>query len=285
MNAFDGTKREAMPGKMDLLRGCFVEFLAMTVFVYVGCGSAASNATAGDPASVTIIALTFGLAITVLVFATAHTSGGHVNCAVTFCLTLVGKCHPVRGVAYLISQLLGSIVGALLLKATTSGAGMDRTGGLGANGLQGSTVGLGNALVAEAMCTFFLCIVVLETAVNSHSVTTEGECVVKGNKQSLAPVAIGLAVFVAHTVCIPITGCSINPTRSFGPSLVASKWDDHWLWWAGPLSGAAIASLVWLAMKALDGSAPSMKPSKNLEQKATTTPSKQENLEKVMASC
>ena len=51
-----------------------------------------------------------------------------------------------------------------------------------------------------------------------------------GNKQNLAPLPIGLAVFLAHVVCIPITGCSINPTRSFGPALVADAWDDHWIW-------------------------------------------------------
>ena len=75
-----------------------------------------------------------------LAYSTAHTSGGHINCAVTLALTIVGKCHPVRAVCYLVVQLLGSITGAGLLKATTQGQGLapnlDRTGGLGANGLQ-----------------------------------------------------------------------------------------------------------------------------------------------------
>ena len=92
-----------------------------------------------DSASVTVISLQFGLAITVLAYATAHTSGGHINCAVTFGLTLVGKCHPVRGVVYLVAQLAGSISGAAVLRGATwgkaAGAVLDRTGGLGANGL------------------------------------------------------------------------------------------------------------------------------------------------------
>ena len=107
-----------MPGRRDLLRGTLSEFVAMTLFVFFGCGAAASNAHFSDgdwdPASVTVIALQFGLAITVLVYATAHTSGGHVNAAVTLGLTVSGKCHPIRGAAYFIAQMLGSIAGAAI---------------------------------------------------------------------------------------------------------------------------------------------------------------------------
>lgn len=277
--AFDGASREALPSRRELARGCLAEAVAMTLFVFVGCGAAASNVRKmdgeWDPASTMIISLTFGLAITVLAYMTAHTSGAHINCAVTACLTIVGKCHPVRAVLYLISQLVGSVVGAGLLAATTAGnsAYMDRTGGLGANGLQNPGVSVSGAFVAELMCTLFLCIVVLETAVNGKAVTTEGESMVGGNKQNLAPLPIGLAVFLAHVVCVPITGCSINPTRSFGPSLVAGSWDHHWLWWVAPLSGAIVASALWLAMKALDDPSPQTTlstPAKN-DKKETAT--------------
>ncbi|KAJ1479813.1 major intrinsic protein, partial [Baffinella frigidus] len=194
----------------------FAEFWAMLLFVFFGCGAASSNLTkAGgewDPAATTVVALQFGFGITVLAFATAHSSGGHINCAVTWCLTLSGKCHPLTGVVYLGCQMLGSTAGAILLSATTSGShpDLDRTGGVGANGFQHDTVTAGNAVLGEFMGTFLLCFVVLEAAVNTQA----------GNKQNLAPLAIGLAVFMAHVVLIPITGCSINPTRSFGPSLV-----------------------------------------------------------------
>jgi glycerol uptake facilitator-like aquaporin len=63
-----------------------------------------------------------------------------------------------------------------------------------------------------------------------------------------APIAIGLAVFLAHMVCILVTGCSINPTRSFGPAMVSflngngSSFDDHWLFWLAPLTGATLAA-------------------------------------------
>jgi len=184
-----------------------------------------------------------------------------INCAVTLALTIVGTCHPVRAVVYLISQLAGSVVGAALLLATTSGASdpsfvLDRTGGLGSNGFQNPAVTVGNALIVEIMGTLLLVYVVLETAVNSNAVTTDGQTMVRGNKQNLAPIPIGLAVFLAHVICIPITGCSINPTRSFGPALVSGTWANHWIWWLGPLLGATIASLLWGLVKLLDVKAP-----------------------------
>ena len=256
VKAFDGSEREAMPSARDLFVGSYVEFFAMLLFVFFGCGSAASNVQKTqsgewDSASVVAIALVFGLLITVLAYGTAHTSGGHINCAVTFALTLVGKCHPVRGACYLISQLLGSITGAALLLAMTNAnrSALDRSGALGANGFQNPAVTAGSAFVGEVMGTALLVYTVLESAVNAKAVTTEGESAILGNKQNLAPIPIGLAVFCAHIVLIPITGCSINPTRSFGPSVVAGSWDNHWVWWVGPLTGALAASLVWLGLK------------------------------------
>ena len=259
---FDGMARESMPAWRDLLRSAVAEFVAMLLFVYFGCGSAASNLQfvthtgEWESASVLLIALAFGMSITVLVFATAHTSGGHINCAVTWALMLVGKCHPLRGLVYVAAQLVGSITGAALLKGTTNGrfdgGVLDRSGALGANGLQNSAVTTGNAFLAEVIGTMLLCFVVLETAVNSRAVTTDGDRMVLGNKQNLAPLPIGFAVFLAHVVLIPIDGCSINPTRSFGPSVVANSWNDQWIWWAGPLTGATIASFLWLLLKIID---------------------------------
>lgn len=290
--AFDGTERPEAPSGVVLARGAFTEFLAMTLFVFFGCGAAASNAkkdesrfdrfdsgssTGGaaewDPAATSSIALQFGLGITVLAYFSAHSSGGHINCAVTWALVIVGKCHPIQGLVYLVAQLLGSITGALFLKGCTRGAEgdgsvIDRTGGLGANGFQNDSVTTGGAFVAEMMGTMLLVLVVLETAVNGNALTTEGNKPVAGNKLNLAPIPIGLAVFLAHMVLIPITGCSINPTRSFGPSLVAGSWDHHWIWWIAPLLGATVGAMVWGVMMALaieDANAPAAKPKQDKE--------------------
>jgi glycerol uptake facilitator-like aquaporin len=137
----------------------------------------------------------------------------------------------------------------LCLATGGSGTAIDRTGGLGANGLQLPSITVGNALVVEIMGTALLVFTVLESAVNSKAITSGT------SKMSLAPIPIGLAVFVAHIVLIPVTGCSINPTRSFGPAVVSGYFDDHWIWWVGPLLGATVASLLWGLFKIIEGPA------------------------------
>jgi MIP family channel proteins len=224
------------------VRAAFSEFLAMTLFVYIGCGAVPTG-------NVLAIALAFGLAITVLAYATAHTSGGQINCAVTLALVIVGEVPLIQGVANFFAQLVGGILGATLLWLTNSRIfGTDpKLGGrnfeLGSNGIQGRNgwepitdmhpYSVMNAFLVEFMMTFVLVYVVMETAVNKNSVA-------KNN----APIAIGLAVFLAHIVCIPISGCGINPTRSFGPALIAGQWDHHWIYWVAPLLGATVAALL-----------------------------------------
>merc|ERR1712113_1084140 len=88
-----------------------------------------------------------------------------------------------------------------------------------------------------------LVFVVLETATNPNSAADRAE----------APLAIGIAVFLAHAVLIPIDGCSINPTRSFGPAaiqsiryaddqnMISKIWHHMWIFWVAPLLGSALA--------------------------------------------
>ncbi|EMS52371.1 Aquaporin PIP2-1 [Triticum urartu] len=61
----------------------------------------------------------------------------------------------------------------------------------------------------------------------------------------LAPLPIGFAVFMVHLATIPITGTGINPARSLGAAVIYNKdkaWDDQWIFWVGPMIGAAIAA-------------------------------------------
>merc|ERR1719235_212205 len=193
------------------------------------------------PSWVLLVALAFGLAITLLAYASGHHSGGHINCAVTFGLVLVGECGMVQGFANFVAQLLGSIAGAAIL-CLIYPAAMDQTGGLGSNGVSEGWSQF-NALIGEVMGTFLLMYVVLQTACHRKS---------EGNR-SQAAIAIGFAVFLAHAVLIPIDGCSINPTRSFGPALIGtirygkSFFADMWIFWVGPLVGAIVAASLYAA--------------------------------------
>ena len=216
-----------------LKQKALAEFLAMLLFVFIGAGSACG--VAGSPGWVNQVALTFGFAITCLAYTIGHISGGHINCAVTLGLTVAKLCPPVEAGVIFVAQMLGSTCGAALL-AILHDSTSDATGGLGTNSL-GPNISAGQAVCGEVLMTFLLMYVVLETACNPKSAANGVN----------APIAIGFAVFLAHSVLIPIDGCSINPTRSFGPAVVmtgrgsAGQWNDHWIFWLGPCLGSVLA--------------------------------------------
>jgi MIP family channel proteins len=174
------------------------------------------------------VAFAFGLAITVLAFATGHISGGQLNPAVTFALACVGSLPFGQAIANTISQVVGAILGSALLDATIP----DGNGGsLGSNSITPG-VGYGNALCGEIVMTGVLVATVLETAVSKGNVVSK----------SFAPLAIGFAVFCAHAVLLPIDGCSINPARSLGPAIVSGTWPGtFWVFVVGPYLGALAA--------------------------------------------
>src|SRR3989304_6143236 len=70
----------------------------------------------------------------------------------------------------------------------------------------------------------------------------------RGGSGIIAPLFIGLAVLVAHIVLIPLTGSGINPARTFGPALGNNAWTDHWVYWVGPLIGAAAAAITYYVL-------------------------------------
>jgi aquaporin TIP len=214
------------------------EFMATLLFVFIGAGAVVTvtgalplPAESLDPGTLIAIALAHGLAIATLVAATARISGGHINPAVTFAAVITGRMKVAVGVIYIAAQLLGAIVGALLLDLVLVEA---VAGNLGAHALNDTALAsTGAGLIVEIILTFVLVFTVFATAIDPRG---------PGN---LAPIAIGLAVLIDHFVGVPLTGASMNPARSFGPALVAGEWDDHWVYWVGPLAGGALAGLVY----------------------------------------
>lgn len=214
-------------------RSAVAEFIATLLFIFLGAGTVV--VTGGlmkdglTSARLVAIALAHGLAIALLVAATAKVSGGHINPAVTFGALITGKISLAKAITYVVAQLVGAVVGAWFLAAIIpTGA----QGNLGAHGLGGGITPAGG-LVAEIVLTFALVFVVFATAMDPKGLG------------HLAPLAIGFTVLVDHLVGVPVTGAGMNPARSFGPALVAGAWDSHWIYWVGPLIGGGLAAVVY----------------------------------------
>jgi aquaporin PIP len=176
--------------------------------------------------------------IAVLAAGSGPISGGHINPAVTFAMIITRQISVSKGLLYIVAQLIGACVGMLLLRAFVNDALILSIPGAGGLAINEDVVTSSLAAVGiEAIGTFVLVWTVFATAVTQ-----------RGNSGIAAPLYIGFAVIAMHFVLVPLTGCGINPARSFGPALVNGRWDDAWIYWVGPLLGAAIAGVSYYTL-------------------------------------
>lgn len=238
---------------VDLSKKLAAEFVAMTLFVFVGCGTAVSSqavdtlgGTSGTRASFLIAtSLAFGIGIAVLAYTIAPVSGGHINPAVTTSLLLIGEIDAMTAGAYIVTQFVAAVFGACLVWASMADQSLKLAQDdappflLGANTVT-SELPVGSAFVIELMGTFLLVWTVCMTAVSKNSIAA-----------NIAPIAIGWAVLLAHLVLIPYTGCGINPARTFGPHLVVILAGEKvgyagwWVYYTAPFVGGGLAALAY----------------------------------------
>jgi aquaporin Z len=213
------------------VRALLAELAGTFMFFFIGAGSiVAVVANGADASSIIAIALAHGLALSVAVSAFGGLSGGHFNPAVTFGLAIAGK-HPwPRLPTYWIAQLVGALAAGAALRYVFDYAptALDRTH-IGTPGLAGG-VGVGAAIVVELLLTVFLLWAVFGTAVSPLAPRIGG-------------FGIGLVVAADILVGGPVTGAAMNPARWFGPAVIAGFYDNWYVYWVGPLIGAAIAGL------------------------------------------
>lgn len=207
------------------LRAPTAEFVGTALFVLVGAGSAVTNVSGAVG-----IALANGLGLALAVTIMLPISGGHLNPAVSFALWLGKQIDDVTLGKYVLAQLLGAIVAALLIKAFFPISAVRMTS-LGTPQVSG-TIGFGAAVGLEALFTFFLVSAVYGTCVSPQ-------------KERVAGFAIGLVVVACVLGGGVLTGAALNPARAFGPALVAWDWHAQAVYWIGPLLGAAAAAGLW----------------------------------------
>lgn len=190
-------------------RAVVAEFIAMTFFVIMCCGCAMATLALPNP-NLMEVAASFGFGIMVLAQFVGPLSGGHINCAVTLALFVGGRISFIRTICYTFSQMLGSVLGAFFLWSIF-GDHWPAARAFGSNSWDESVFTGSQVFLAEMMGTMLLVYNVFATI----DIPTAG-----GGPLGVFPIA--MSVMVAHLFLLPIDGCSINPTRSFGPSLVAA---------------------------------------------------------------
>ncbi|KAK9845007.1 hypothetical protein WJX74_009600 [Apatococcus lobatus] len=183
------------------------------------------------------IALAFGFSLFVVIYFTASFSGGHINPAVTIAFVASNKVSVLRGACYIIMQLGGAAVASGVLK------GLDPTGfkaaAGAANQLNPSTgVAPGEGIGYEIVMSFAF-IFVIFAATDSTRMTSAVPLPI------LAPFSIGMTLFVAHLIMIPIDGCCLNPARSFGPAVLSRTFHQYWIFWVGPIVGGLAAAIIY----------------------------------------
>lgn len=199
-------------------------------FVLFICGSILANAQTNGALGMVGIALVHAFALAAVIYATAHISGAHLNPAITVAQTITGHLAPVKAVGYIIAQLLGAVAAAVALKFIFAGVSAQLY--LGDTQLGAGVSPLVAAMI-EALFTFALTWVVY------------GAGLAKKSAHGFGGLAIGMVLAAAVLVTGHLTMTSLNPARSFGPAFVSMHWENHFVYWIGPLLGAIMSGTLY----------------------------------------
>lgn len=209
------------------LTKCVAEIIGTFMLIFFGCGSIA--ACQGNPQALPsfIIPIMFGLVVFVMIHALGHISGAHLNPAVTLALASVRR-FPMRQVPlYCLAQLIGACAAIALLtflfpESQTYGATIP-------------SITLHKAFVWEFILTFALMFVIMAVS-DTRAMST------------MAGAAIGITVTLDAFIAGPLTGASMNPTRSIAPALFEGRFEGLGIYILAPILGAIFAAQIYVLM-------------------------------------
>ncbi|KAK4561289.1 hypothetical protein LTR86_004606 [Recurvomyces mirabilis] len=203
---------------MFLLFAFLGHIMAVDQAPNIGSNGSISNQT------VIYIALAYGMSLLVTVWTMYRISGGLFNPAVTLGLVITGNLPPVRGAILFPVQILSGICAAAVASAIIPGDIKTVQTAISPG------VSVAQGVFLEMFLTAELVFTVLMLAAE------------KSKDTFIAPIGIGLSLFVAEIAGVYYTGASLNPARSFGPCVVGRNFQHyHWIYWVGPFLGAIIS--------------------------------------------
>ena len=218
-----------------------VFFVVSVVVLFVATGNQAQFGSDFAVVGLVHAFLLFGL---IVMFGVA--SGGHFNPAVTLAAAAIKRIAPVDALIYMLAQLSGGVLGALLAKSLLLDEG--RATNYGAVQVSGLLGGDFQGMIIEGIGTFCLVLVILSAVYSKKSV------------KDWAPLAIGTTLGFLVMVGGPLTGGAFNPARWFGPALVANEWGGVWPYLLGPIVGSLLAAVVYKLVLEPGGPAPTEPP-------------------------
>jgi len=169
------------------------------------------------------ISLAFGFSLAVTAWVFYRISGGLFNPAVTLGMVITGTLPALRGALLFPPQILGGMCAAAVVSVLFPGT-------LAVETTLTNGTSIAQGLFIEMFLTAELVFTVLMLAAEKSKATF------------IAPVGIGLALFVSELAGVFFTGGSLNPARSFGPCVVNRNFQGHhWIYWVGPFLGALIS--------------------------------------------
>jgi len=218
----------------SLSTSLLAEFIGTFALIFIGAGAGALGI-----GGLVGVALAHGFVIVGFAYAYGHISGTHINPAVTLGVWAAGKIDAARAGSYIVFQIAGGIVGALVLRWVLGGTGT----GLGMTQLaqsldvHGTTISISPVVgvVLEAILTFFLVNQVMNAGIS-------GKATIPGG------LAIGLTLVFCILMGGPLTGASLNPARSIGPAVAAGDFTNLWVYLVGPVIGGVAAGVLYKAV-------------------------------------
>jgi MIP family channel proteins len=236
-------QQRGLPAYLAELIGTFllVFFITSVVVLYVSVGETAQFGTDFAVVGLVHAFLLFGL---IVMFGIV--SGGHFNPAVTLAVLAIRRISPMDALIYMLAQLSGGVLGALLCKGLLLDEG--RAGNYGATQVSALLGNNFQGAIVEAVGVFCLVLVILAAVFSKKSI------------KDWAPLAIGTTLGFIVMVGGPLDGGSFNPARWFGPALVGDEWGGVWLYIVGPIVGALAAAGVFRFILEPGGPAPTEPP-------------------------